>query len=101
LDPSNHNTPTYTGWRVVVLWEARTCLNSHVPHVPLFFTSVSTPTLKSSHKTMTYPRYREPPVTVQNSGYDWFPQVGNGWGTTHLIPDEAPPLLAKEEGPLI
>jgi hypothetical protein len=42
--------PTHTGRRVFVLTEAQTCINPHVPCVPLFFTSVSTPTLKSSHE---------------------------------------------------
>jgi hypothetical protein len=32
--------------------EARTYINPHVPCVSLFFASVSTPTLKSSRKTM-------------------------------------------------
>jgi hypothetical protein len=33
--------------------EAQTYLNPRVPCVPFFFASVSTPTLKSSHKTTT------------------------------------------------
>jgi hypothetical protein len=43
-----------------------------------------------------------PTVTYeyQNSGYYQFPLAANGWGTIHPIPDMAPPLLAKEEGPL-
>jgi hypothetical protein len=39
------------------------------------------------------------PVTTQNPGYDQFPLVANDWGTIHPIPDMAPPLQAKEEGP--
>jgi hypothetical protein len=45
-----------------------------------------------------YPRYREPSVMTQNSRYNRFPLVVNGWGTIHPVPDMAPPLLAKEEG---
>jgi hypothetical protein len=41
----------HTGRRVFIRKEARTYLNPHVPCVPLFFASVSTPTLKSSCKT--------------------------------------------------
>jgi hypothetical protein len=58
LDPSNHNIMTHIGYRVFIRKEARTSLNPHVPHVPLFFTRVSTPTLKSSHKTMTVGAHR-------------------------------------------
>jgi hypothetical protein len=43
----------HTGRRVFILTKAQNCLNSHVPCVPLFFTSVSTLILKSSHKAMT------------------------------------------------
>jgi hypothetical protein len=46
-----------------------------------------------------YPGYRGPPVTTQNSGYDWFCPAANDWGTIHLIPDKTPPLQAKVEGP--
>jgi hypothetical protein len=44
---------TDIGRRVFVRKEARTCLNHRISCVLLFFASVSTPTLKSSHKTMT------------------------------------------------
>jgi hypothetical protein len=40
----------HTGRRVFILTEAQTYLNPYVPCVPLFSMSVSTPTLKSSHK---------------------------------------------------
>jgi hypothetical protein len=43
----------HTGRRVFIRKEARTYLNPCVSRVPLFFASMSTPTLKSSHKTMT------------------------------------------------
>jgi hypothetical protein len=36
---------------------------------------------------------------AHNSGYNWFPLAANNWGITHLIPDMAPPLLAKVEEP--
>jgi hypothetical protein len=36
---------------------------------------------------------------IQNSGYDRFPPIENDWGTIHLMPNMAPPLLAEEEGP--
>jgi hypothetical protein len=49
----NHNTLTHTGHRIFILMEVRTCIYPRVSCVPLFFASVSTPTLKSSHKTMT------------------------------------------------
>jgi hypothetical protein len=52
-NPSNHNTPTQTERRVFIRMEARTYLNPFVSHVPLFFASMSTPTIKSSHKSMT------------------------------------------------
>jgi hypothetical protein len=42
----------HTGHMVFIRKEAQTCLNPRVPHVPLFFTSVSTPTPKSSRKSM-------------------------------------------------
>jgi hypothetical protein len=45
-----------TGRRVFIRKEALTCLNPRVPRIPLFFTLVGTPTLKSSRKTMTYHR---------------------------------------------
>jgi hypothetical protein len=38
---------------IFILTEARTCINPHVPYIPLFFTLMSITTLKSSHKTMT------------------------------------------------
>jgi hypothetical protein len=50
---SNHNTPMHIGCRVFIRKEARTCLNPRVPHVPLFFASMSTPTPKSNHKSTT------------------------------------------------
>jgi hypothetical protein len=37
---------------------------------------------------------------TQNSGYDWFLPVANDYGTIHPVSDMAPPLPAKEEGPL-
>jgi hypothetical protein len=40
-----------TGDRVFIRKEARTCLNPRVPRISLFFASIRTPTLKSSHKT--------------------------------------------------
>jgi hypothetical protein len=46
-----------------------------------------------------YPGCPRSPVMAQNSGYDWFAPVANGWGTIHPIPDVARPLLAREEGP--
>jgi hypothetical protein len=53
LDPSNHNTSTHTGRRVFIHKKVRTCINPHIPRVSLFITFVSTPTLKSSHKSTT------------------------------------------------
>jgi hypothetical protein len=58
LDLSNHNTPMHTGRRVFIRKEARTYINPHVPRVPLLFTFVSTPTLKSRHKTMIVGAHR-------------------------------------------
>jgi hypothetical protein len=40
----------HTGCSVFIVTEARTCINPRVSCVTLFFTSVSTSTLKSSHK---------------------------------------------------
>jgi hypothetical protein len=37
---------------------------------------------------------------THKSGYDRFPPAANGWGTINHVLDTAPPLLAKEEGPL-
>jgi hypothetical protein len=37
---------------------------------------------------------------AKNSRYDRFTLAVNDWGTIHPILDMAPPLLAKEEGPL-
>jgi hypothetical protein len=54
---------------------------------------------QTSSVRVYYPGYRGPLVTTQNSGYDWFPPVTNGWGTIHPIPDMTLPLLAEEEGP--
>jgi hypothetical protein len=42
--------PTHTGCRGFILTEARTCINPCVPCILLFSVSMSTPTLKSSHK---------------------------------------------------
>jgi hypothetical protein len=50
-NPRNHHTPTHIGCRVIIRKEARTCLNPRVPHIPLFFAFVSTPSLKSNHKS--------------------------------------------------
>jgi hypothetical protein len=36
---------------------------------------------------------------IQNFGYDRFPPIANDWGTIHLMPNMALPLLAEEEGP--
>jgi hypothetical protein len=44
--------------RVFICKEARTYLNPRVPVVPLFFASVSTPSLKSSRKTTTVGAHR-------------------------------------------
>jgi hypothetical protein len=44
--------------RVFIRKEAQTCLSHRVSHVPLFFVSVSTPTLKFSHKIMTVGAHR-------------------------------------------
>jgi hypothetical protein len=44
-----------------------------------------------------YPWYHRPLFMTHKSGCGWFPRAGNGWGTTHPIPDMAPPLLAEEE----
>jgi hypothetical protein len=46
-----------------------------------------------------FPRYHGPPVTAENSGYNWFPPAANDWGTIHYVLDKAPPLQAKVEGP--
>jgi hypothetical protein len=46
-----------------------------------------------------YLGYRGPLVTAYYSGYDHFPPVANGWGTTHPIPDMAPQHLVEEQGP--
>jgi hypothetical protein len=43
----------HTGCKVFILVEARTHIKSCVHCIPLFFTSVSTPTLNFSHKIMT------------------------------------------------
>jgi hypothetical protein len=48
----------HTGCRVFIRKETRTYLNTHVPRVALFFDSVSTLTLKSSHKTMRVGAHR-------------------------------------------
>jgi hypothetical protein len=59
FDPSNQNTSVHTRSRVFICREAQTCQNPRVPCVPLFFASVSTHTLKSSHKTTTRPGEEE------------------------------------------
>jgi hypothetical protein len=46
-----------------------------------------------------YPGYYGPSVMAQISGYEQFPPAANGWGSIHLVPDMAPPLLAEEEEP--
>ncbi len=40
-----------------------------------------------------YLGYRGLPVTAQNSGYDWFPPMANGWGTIHPVPGNGPTTL--------
>jgi hypothetical protein len=57
----------------------------------LFFTSATSQAIEVLVGVL-YPRYRWSLVTAQNSGYDRFPPVANGWGTTHSVPDMAPPL---------
>jgi hypothetical protein len=77
--PRNHNTPMHTGCRAFILTEAQTCRNPHVHHVPLFFTYVSTPSLKSSRKTTTPLAHRrchqarEEPRTTDNGEVDSLP----------------------------
>jgi hypothetical protein len=44
----------HIGRRVFILTKARTCIHPRVPGIPLFSTSVSTPTLKSSHNHDTW-----------------------------------------------
>jgi hypothetical protein len=61
----NHNTSTHTGRRVFILTEAQTYINPCVPRVPLFFLSVSTPTIKPSRK----PRQLVPTVGLTRSDY--------------------------------
>jgi hypothetical protein len=61
----NHNTPTHTGRRVFILMKAQTCINPRVPCMPLFFTSVSTPTLKSTWGS----RQLAPTVGLTRSDY--------------------------------
>jgi hypothetical protein len=51
------------------------------------------------HVGVKYPGYHRPPVTTQNSRYDWFPPVANGWGAIHPVPDKALPLQAEVEEP--
>jgi hypothetical protein len=46
-----------------------------------------------------YLGYRGLSVTAQNSGYDWFPSVGNDWGTIHPISDKTPLLQTEVVGP--
>jgi hypothetical protein len=46
----NHNTLMHTELRVFILTDVRTYLNPRVPCETLLSTSMSTPTLKSSHK---------------------------------------------------
>jgi hypothetical protein len=46
-----------------------------------------------------YPGYCGSSVTAHKSRYGRFPPVASGWGTIHPIPDVAPPLLAREDGP--
>jgi hypothetical protein len=75
LNLIHHHTKTHTGCRVVVRKEARTCLNHRVSHVPLFIASMSTPSLKSSHKSTTISFVRT--MTFQSTtmflpGSRWF-----------------------------
>jgi hypothetical protein len=51
LDSNNHNTPTHVGHRVFIRKRARTYLNPHAHRIQLLLASVSTPTLKTSHKS--------------------------------------------------
>jgi hypothetical protein len=48
-----------------------------------------------------YTGYYGPPVMAENSEYDRFPLAANDWRTIHPIPNKAPSLQAKEEGPPI
>jgi hypothetical protein len=57
--------PTHTRRRVFILMDAQTCTNPHVPSILLFSTSVSTPSLKSSHK----PRQLVPAVGLTRSSF--------------------------------
>jgi hypothetical protein len=47
---------------------------------------------KSRIVEVKYPGYRGLSVMAQNSGYDRFSLVANGWGSTHLVTDKAPSL---------
>jgi hypothetical protein len=55
---------------------------------------------RSVYVGVLYPRYLGAPVMTHKSGYDQFPPVTNGWGTTHPVPDTTPPLLTEGEGHL-
>jgi hypothetical protein len=61
--------------------------------------SSSRPSSSRTPVGVKYPRYCGSPVTTQNSGYDRFPLVSNGWGTIHPIQDKAQLLHAEEGGP--
>jgi hypothetical protein len=77
LNPSNHHTPTQIGRMVITRKEAQTYLNSHVSHVPLFIAFVSTPSLKSSHKSMIVGTHRGAHEIKlhENNGISFYNQV--------------------------
>jgi hypothetical protein len=69
----------YIGRRVFIHKEAQTCLNPCVPHVPLFFALVSTPTLKSSRETMTIGAHRgaHEIILCESNGVSIYNQVSS------------------------
>jgi hypothetical protein len=70
----------HTERRVFIRKEARTCLNSCVPHIPLFFVYVSTPTLKTCHKSMIVSTHRgaHEIKLCQSNGISIYNQVSLG-----------------------
>jgi hypothetical protein len=55
--------------------------------------------LYSGGVRVLYLGYHVSPVTAQKFGYDRFNPAAYAWGTKHLVPNKAPPLLTEEEKP--
>jgi hypothetical protein len=90
-------TLEYLRWSESPITFDRTDHSNSIPK-PGRFCLIVDPLVRTTCVRVIYPRYRGPLVMDQNSRYDRFPPVENGWGTIHPYQGMAAPLQVEEEG---